>query len=398
METKKDITNNDLPQGWAKKQLEELGVCIKGVSYNPQKDLYQNYKKNTAILLRSNNIQNNALYLYDLQFVNIKKVHKKQLLHTNDIIICMANGSKNHIGKIASFSSTKKAQYTFGAFMGCFRVTAKQIVKELLPFFFQSTLYKNHIMLVLAGSSINNLKNRDILSFTFSLPQALAEQKAITQVLSDVDSLLESIDKLIRKKQQLKIATMQQLLTGKRRLQGFTGKWEKQRLGDIAEIKKGKQLTRKNVNSGEIPLVAGGLTPSCYINKKNRNPEVITISASGANAGHIAFYACAIFASDCSTIEKTKNYDVKFIYFTLKLNQKKIKNLQTGGAQPHVYPRQLKNIQIYIPFNLSEQTAIAEILSDMDNEIAALKKQKSKYQQLKKGMMQQLLTGKIRLQ
>ncbi|MEM9569560.1 MAG: restriction endonuclease subunit S, partial [Bacteroidota bacterium] len=233
--------------------------------------------------------------------------------------------------------------------------------------------------------------------FKIHYPPNLSEQTAIAQVLSDVDTLLQTIDKLITKKQQLKTATMQQLLTGKRRLKGFTDGWEEKRLGDIAEIKKGNQITRKDTKHGTIPLVAGGLEPSCYIHKSNRPPEVVTISASGANAGYVAFHPCAIFASDCSTIQKAKNYVVRFIYYSLKLNQKKIKTLQTGGAQPHVYPLQLKNIHVYLPRDIAEQTTIAQVLSDMDREIEALNKKKTKYQQLKKAMMQQLLTGKIRL-
>lgn len=230
----------------------------------------------------------------------------------------------------------------------------------------------------------------------FLLPP-LSEQRAIARVLSDVDRLIESLDKLIEKKKMMKKGAMQELLTGKRRLPGFTGEWVKKKLGEIAEIKKGDLITEKTAKKGNIPVIGGGIEPTYYHNRSNRGPNTITISASGANAGYVNFYPYPIFASDCSTIEENNNYDVKFLYHFLKLKQNDIIKLQTGGAQPHVYPEQLKNLMIYFPPTLEEQQAIAQILSDMDAEIEALEKKKEKYEMIKKGMMELLLTGKVRV-
>lgn len=230
----------------------------------------------------------------------------------------------------------------------------------------------------------------------FLLPP-LPEQRAIVRVLSDVDKLIECLDKLIEKKKLIKKGAMQQLLTGKKRLPGFKGEWVKKKLGEIAEIKKGDLITEKTAKKGDIPVIGGGIEPTYYHNKSNRGPNTITISASGANAGYVNFYPYPIFASDCSTIEENNNYDVKFLYHFLKLKQNDIIKLQTGGAQPHVYPEQLKNLMIYFPPTLEEQQAIAQILSDMDAEIEALEKKKEKYEMIKKGMMELLLTGKVRV-
>lgn len=121
------------------------------------------------------------------------------------------------------------------------------------------------------------------------------------------------------------------------------------------------------------------------------------VSASGANAGYVAFHTYPIFASDCSTIEESHDYDVRFIFYLLQSKQLQLKKLQTGGAQPHVYPEQLKNLAILFPQNKDEQKAIADILTDIDNEIETLQQQLSKYKLMKEGMMQDLLTGKVRL-
>ena len=148
---------------------------------------------------------------------------------------------------------------------------------------------------------------------------------------------------------------------------------------------------------GDVPVIAGGKKPSCYHNQANRFGSTITISGSGANAGFVSFHEQPIFASDCSTISESKEYAIRFIYFILHLIQNKIYDLQTGGAQPHVYPSHLEELVIRIPESVMEQEKIAEVLTEMDAEISVLEKCLEKAKAIKKGMIQQLLTGRIRL-
>ena len=233
-------------------------------------------------------------------------------------------------------------------------------------------------------------------SFKIGLPP-LNEQTAIATALSDTDALIAALDKKIAKKQQIKQGTMQQLLTGKKRLSGFSGEWVEIVLGSVCEVKRGQMIVSSEFVKGPIPVIAGGMTPAGYHNLSNRNENTITISASGANAGFIGFHKSPIFASDCSTINENENIDIRFIYYTLKLKQEEIYNSQTGGAQPHIHPKDIEPLILNFPIDKSEQTAIAQILTDMDNEIAQLEKERDKYKEMKAGMMQELLTGKIRL-
>jgi type I restriction enzyme, S subunit len=216
-----------------------------------------------------------------------------------------------------------------------------------------------------------------------------AEQSAIAAALSDADALIQSMEKLIAKKRNIKQGAMQELLKPK---EG----WGVKKLGAIVEIKKGQLITKSTRINGNIPVIAGGKTPAYYHNKANRFGKTITISGSGANAGYVAFHNYPIFASDCSTIEESNNYSLEFIFYLLQLLQEKIYNSQTGGAQPHIHPSDLNPISCSIP-SVEEQTQIATILSDMDAEISALETKLAKYKQIKQGMMQNLLTGKIRL-
>lgn len=245
------------------------------------------------------------------------------------------------------------------------------------------------------GTSIKGVTVENIAQMEIELPPQ-EEQTAIAEALSDVDSLTSSLQKLIEKKKAIKQGAMQELLTGKKRLPGFSEEWAYRRVGEICSITKGQIITEKTAIHGNVPVIAGGKTHAFYHNVANRESDVITISASGANAGYIAYHDYPIFASDCSTIESSDQYDVKFIYYALLYHQQELIGMQTGGAQPHIHPKEI-GVLLVPRINQEEQRAIANVLSDMDSEIEQLEKKLAKYQQIKQGMMQELLTGRIRL-
>ncbi|MDR2384942.1 MAG: restriction endonuclease subunit S [Tannerella sp.] len=238
------------------------------------------------------------------------------------------------------------------------------------------------------GGTIQRLYNEYIRSTEIPLPP-LSEQRSIAAVLSDTDTLIATLDKQIEKKQLIKQGAMRELLSPK-------NDWKEVRLGEIAEIKRGQMITANQYVSGNIPVIAGGKTPAGFHNVSNRKANTITISASGANAGFVAFYTEPIFASDCSTISESENFDVKYIYFLLLSKQDEIYKMQTGGAQPHIHPKDIEPMLFSIP-NKAKQTEIAAILSSMDAEISSLERKREKYCQIKAGMMQELLTGRVRL-
>lgn len=247
------------------------------------------------------------------------------------------------------------------------------------------------------GCSVVHISGENIKKLVFAAPP-LPEQRCIAEALSDVDSLIESLEKLIAKKKAIKQGAMQELLTGKKRLPGFTGEWVEKNFGDICpEILKGQSLSSDKFVMGNIPVIAGGKIPAGYHNRANRSGKTITISASGASAGYVAIHNYPIFATDCSTIGENTFYDIDYLYYLLLSNQEEIYKRQTGGAQPHIHSKDIKPLFCKVPQTKDEQTAIATVLSDMDSEIAELEQKLSKYRNVKTGMMQTLLTGKIRL-
>lgn len=146
-------------------------------------------------------------------------------------------------------------------------------------------------------------------------------------------------------------------------------------LGDICNIEKGATITRNDVLPGEVPVVAGGQEPSCYHNVANREAGAITVSASGAYAGYINFWNCPIFASDCNTIiskddEKT---DQTFVYFGLRAMQKQIYGLQKGGAQPHVYGKDLQKFMFPCP-SYAKQIEFSKMAKQADKSKSVIQK------------------------
>ena len=250
-----------------------------------------------------------------------------------------------------------------------------------------------------AGGVVTNISSELVYFVKVNLPP-LPEQRKIAKILSTWDKAISTTERLIDNSKQQKKALMQQLLTGKKRLlddsgKPFEGEWEHLHLSDIAKIKKGKALSSKDLEVGEYPVIAGGKT-SPYKHSSYTHEKVITVSASGAYAGFVAYHKQKIWASDCSVIEEKQCSDIQFIYQYLLLNQAKIYSFQSGGAQPHIYPKDIEVLKVNLP-EIKEQQKIAFVLSNADKEIKLLEQQLADLKQEKKALMQQLLTGKRRV-
>ncbi len=218
------------------------------------------------------------------------------------------------------------------------------------------------------------------------------EQDAIGQVLSDADKLIGSLSALISKKQDLRLAAIQHYINPS--ASSFSG--EVLRLGDVIKVEKGEPITAATAKPGNVPVIAGGIEPAYFTSAWNRRGLTITISASGANAGYVSLRQGPIWASDCSTISESDTYDIHFVASQLQARQSQIYQVQFGGAQPHVRPKDIEALEIYwLP--VEGQRKIGAMAAAMDAEIAALAAKRNKVELLKQGMMQALLFGKVRL-
>lgn len=239
--------------------------------------------------------------------------------------------------------------------------------------------------------------NTKILGETeLSLPP-LNEQHRIASALTSIDNLISSLGKLIEKKKNIKQGAMQQLLTGKTRLKGFNEPWVEKKLGEVCSVKRGVRVVKRNLTTdGLYPVYQNTNIPLGYSNQYNveANTPFVIIGGSAGQVGicrerYWAADDCAFFA--CHDIYK------EYLYYVLLLNQRNILHNVRTGTIPRLDRTFLSGMLVYISSNIAEQQAIATILTKMDDEITALEAKKAKYEAIKQGMMQQLLTGKIRL-
>ncbi len=248
-----------------------------------------------------------------------------------------------------------------------------------------------------SGVGQTNLKKSEVLNCPLALPKYKPEQTAIANVLSDTDALIENLEKLIAKKHAIKQGAMQQLLTGKKRLLGFSGKWEVKKLGSMLEY---EQPTKYLVEEAEysdnykIPVLTAGKTFILGYTSEDTGifdnlPVIIFDDFTTANK-FVDFPFKAKSSAMKMLKSRNKDINLRFLFEKMQLIDFKL------GDHKRYWISEYQNIEIQIP-KLKEQTAIATVISNMDTEIEKLKNKLNKYRQIKTGMMQQLLTGKIRL-
>jgi type I restriction enzyme S subunit len=250
---------------------------------------------------------------------------------------------------------------------------------------------------LMAGSIHNTIYMPVFKALRIVLPP-LTEQHAIAEALSDVDRLLGGLDGLIAKKRDLKQAAMQQLLTGQTRLPGFHGEWEVKRLGDVASLSKGTQLHSSETDEGgKFAHLNGGITPSSYTHKSNTDGNTIAISEGGNSCGFVQFMTEPYWCGGHCYSVIPNDVDNQFLYQALKGQQTAIMALRVGSGLPNVQKTGLLGFKLHFPATLAEQTAIAEVLTEMDAELSGLEQRREKTRALKQAMMQELLTGRTRL-
>lgn len=169
--------------------------------------------------------------------------------------------------------------------------------------------------------------------------------------------------------------------------------WKVGRLGELCNFKRGKNLLTKNAIDEGVPVVAGGLEPSCYHNVANTGAPVITVSGSGANAGFMRMYHVPVWASDCSFIDiSCENF--YFVYCFLKVNSKLLKHAQTGAVQPHVKPSDIHDFELVIPDKESIYDFQDKVKPFFDR-IASLQKESSRLSLLRLSLLPRLMSGEL---
>lgn len=399
------------PAVWSTVRLGEVGQSLIGLTYSPG-----NVKRSGTLVLRSSNIQDGALAFEDNVYVDSDIPDKIRVLE-NDVLICVRNGSRRLIGKSVILDKRVVGQ-TFGAFMAVYRSDAN----PFLQYFFQSDDFKNQIDAQL-GATINQITNGSLNSFVVALPPK-DEQNAIAARLKDADQLIATLQRLIAKKQAIKQGLLQQLLTGRTRLPGFHGVWSPVRLRDagstygglVGKIKddfgtgssrfvtfvevmegallRGKRLEQVNVRMNERQNHV--LRGDVLFNGSSETPEEVALAAvvdyDTAPGTYLNSFCFGYRLKDNKVIDPAY-----LAYFFRSAQGREIVSvLAQGATRYNISKTKLMSVSPVLP-PIDEQRAIVGVFSDAEVEIDALKRRLSKARATKTGMMQQLLTGRIRL-
>ncbi|MBJ6981672.1 restriction endonuclease subunit S [Luteimonas sp. MC1572] len=334
-----------------------------------------------------------------------------------DVFFTRTSETIDEIG-VASVLLGEAEQTVFSGFVLRARPTVDALVDEFKSYCFSPRYFRQQVT-TRASYTTRALINGRSLSATFLAKPPKPEQIAIATALSDVDALLGAQDALIAKKRAIKQGAMQELLTGKRRLPGFSGEWEVKQLGRLLEspVTDGPHLTPKFIDRG-VPflsvnnLVDGKIdwTDLRYISdgdhrefsRKCRPRKGDILFGKAASVGMVALVETEIefnIWSPIALIRVAPQLSARFVYRQLQSGfvEKQVLLLTNSSSQGNIGMGDIERLEIAYPRTREEQVAIAALLDDLDYEITALETQRAKTAQLKQGMMQALLTGRIRL-
>lgn len=291
---------------------------------------------------------------------------------------------------------------------------------EYLYYLLSSNMVYQQYISMAAGSSVKNLNKNKVSALTVIYPD-VPEQEQIAEALSDVDSMISSLEKLIAKKKAIKQGAMQELLTGEKRLPGFTGDIEHKPLSSLCTVfADGDWIESKDQSNDGIRLIqTGNIGSGKYLDKADKQRFIsedtfnrlkcleifendVLVSRLPDPAGRACILPNSskrrITAVDCTIIRFINYNPILFVaYSQTKEYQDKVDMAMAGSTRQRISRKELGDILIPVFPSKEEQNAIASILSDMNNEIESLEQKLAKTRQIKQGMMQQLLTGKIRL-
>lgn len=378
-----------IPQDWNVLRLGD--VCSNNGDYGLNAPAID-YSINMPTYLRITDIDENGKFCTgDMKSVD-NPMTKNYYLKDGDIVFARTGAT---VGKTYLYNK-KDGRLVYAGFLIKFSPNDKRILPYYLKVYTETKMYWNWVAVVSQRSGQPGINASEYCSFKMIVPP-IEEQKKIAEILSEWDKAIELQTKLIEKLEMRKRALMQRLLTGRVRLNGYREIFGKTTLGKHVVIKKGEMLTSEQYITGPVPVIAGGKFSTGRHNVANRPSRTITISASGANAGFVSFHRCPIFATDCSTIEMSSNYVIEYIYYLLLHHQQQLYFLQSGGAQPHVQPKDIARLKVNYCSDINEQAKMSMILMVADKEIETTKAKLSLFHNQKRALMQQLLTGKQRV-
>ncbi len=377
------------------------------------------YKQEGRPFLRSQNVGWGTLILDDIAFIDdaTHATFRDTEIESDDVFLNITGAS---IGRSA-VADSRIQRGNVNQHVCIIRTDPAQLHPRFLNYFLLSTAGQRQIESFQAGGNRQGLNFGQIRSFLLPLPST-PEQHSIAGALSDVDALIGALDQLIGKKRDLKQAAMQQLLTGQTRLPGFHGEWQVKRLGELGKFKNGINKGNQDFGHGfpfvnlmdvfGVPTVSSNSSFG-FVNSSAAERELFKL-----NKGDVLFVCSSVKPKGvglttlvCENLPNTVfsgflvrfsddgqlAFEFKEHCFILPEFRNRLIASSTVSANTNINQHALRSLELSFPLDKREQTAIAEVLSNMDAELAALEQRRDKTRALKQGMMQELLTGRTRL-
>lgn len=378
-----------LPEDWEVKRIVDIATITTG-SQNTQ-DKVDGGKY--PFYVRSQNVERIDTYIYDTEGV-------------------VTAGDGVGTGKIFH-----RVRGKFGLHQRCYLMHNLLGVNVDYFYWIFSIRFYERVMSMTAKSSVDSVRREMIADMLLPIPP-IEEQRRIASALTSIDNLIDSLDRLIAKKRDIKQGAMQQLLSGKKRLKGFIEPWKFYKIDDLFDIGNGYTPSKANPaywSNGTIPwfrmedIRANGrilkdsiqhITEEAVKNSGLFPANSIILSTTATIGEHALIIADSLanqqFSFLIRKLNRCSDIDIMFFFYhCFILGEWCRANINDGGLMA-VNMTDLKNYTFPAP-SLPEQQAIASVLTSMDNELSALEAKRKKYEQIKQGMMQQLLTGRIRL-
>lgn len=387
---------------WKKVKLGDYIDVLSGFAYKSK-----DFSDSGVPVIKIKNVSPPRITLEDLSYVPeaIAYQNPRYILKKGDVLIAMTGSHINQIASVVGRVGRVRYDNITVLNQRVGKIVNKDESLSCLDFiYYYLSQYEVKVELAQkAGGAANqaNISPSDIKNLTIPYPP-IEIQHRIATILSRYDSLIENYQKQIKLLEEAAQRLYKEWFVDRhfpghentKIVDGVPEGWTPSKLGQLAEFKRGKTITRKEVIEGDVPVVAGGLEPAYFCNKSNTAERVITVSGSGANAGFTRMYFEKVWASDCSFVDASTTPFLHFVYCFLKDNKTIIDNLQKGAAQPHVYAKDINSLEICVP-SVGVLKSFEEKVSMYFDTIASLQSQIRLLTEARDRLLPKLMGGEI---
>lgn len=339
------------------------------------------FSKDLYTYLRITDIKDDGtLNKQDLKSVDDEKA-EEYLLKPNDIVFARTGAStgRNY------FYDGSDGKFVYAGFLIKFSIDENKVNPKYVKYYCQSKQYKDWINSFNTGSTRGNINAQTLGKMPIPLINRNM-QDALVSILSSIDEKIKRNNDINNNLEQQAFSIFDNMFPSVSIGNNF--------IGDIVTPQRGKNLLSKDAIPGKVPVVAGGLEPATYHNQANTMSPVLTISASGANAGYVSLWNVPVWSSDSSFIDSSMTSNVYFWYVMLKKRQQEIFDAQTGSAQPHIYPKHIAAMPV-ADLNPSEIAKFTELVTPLFQMIGANKQENSQLAKMRDSLLPKLMSGEI---